>query len=99
MYLVHLKKNDTEVKILIRCAKGDIVYIPKISMIISDYLFEFKRLQFPINLCFVITINKAQGQTLKITSSDNTDSYFIHGQFYVAYPRVSSKIIYIYICS
>lgn len=59
-------------------------------MITSDYPFEFKRLQFPIKLCFAMTINKAQGQTLKITGIDNTDPCFTHGQFCAACSRISS---------
>lgn len=39
-----LKKNVIEVKILTGCAKGDIIDIPRIPMITSDYPFEFNRL-------------------------------------------------------
>ena len=43
------------------------VLIPRISFIPSDTQlpFEFKRRQFPIRPAFAMTINKAQGQTMK----------------------------------
>ncbi|XP_017461789.1 PREDICTED: uncharacterized protein LOC108355126 [Rhagoletis zephyria] len=45
--------------------KGDEVLLPRIPMIPVDVPFEFKRLQFPVRLAFAMSINKAQGQTLK----------------------------------
>jgi len=68
-----LKKYVIEVKILIRCTKGGIVYVPRIPTITSDYSFEFRSIQFSINLYFAMTINKVQGKNLKITGIDNTD--------------------------
>ena len=65
-----LKQNMIEATILMGCAKGQHVFIPWISLIPSDYPFEFKRLQFPIKPCFAITINKAQGQSLKVAGID-----------------------------
>lgn len=32
----------------------------------TDMPFEFKRLQFPVRLAFAMSINKAQGQSLKV---------------------------------
>jgi len=61
-------------------------------MIKNEYPFEFKRvLQFPIKLYFAISINKAQGQTIKVAGINHTDPCFIHGQFYVACYSVSSE--------
>ncbi len=39
--------------------KGEDVFIPRIPMISADMPFEFKRLQFPVQLAFAITNNKA----------------------------------------
>uniref|UniRef100_A0A2H1VET5 SFRICE_040210 n=1 Tax=Spodoptera frugiperda TaxID=7108 RepID=A0A2H1VET5_SPOFR len=33
---------------------------------------SFKRIQFPVSLCFAMTINKAQGQTLKVVGVDKS---------------------------
>ncbi|MFS7913669.1 putative DNA helicase [Helianthus anomalus] len=43
---------------------GTRVYIPRISMIPSDKKipFQFQRRQFPLSVCFAMTINKSQGQ-------------------------------------
>ena len=42
--------------------------------------FEFRRLQFPVALCFAMTINKSQGVDL-------TNESFTHGMLYVAMSR------------
>ncbi|KAG5607148.1 hypothetical protein H5410_028640 [Solanum commersonii] len=47
--------------------KGKHVFIPRIPLLSSQVEklpIPFKRTQFPIRLCFAMTINKAQGQTL-----------------------------------
>eukprot|EP00106_Octopus_bimaculoides_P011315 XP_014778757.1 PREDICTED: WAP four-disulfide core domain protein 1-like [Octopus bimaculoides] len=44
------------------------------STIITDVPFEFKRLQFPVKLSFGISVNKSQGQSLKIDYDYQGDS-------------------------
>lgn len=88
--IISLKLNVIEAAVITGCAAGDNVFIPRIPMIPSDYPFRFKRLQFPVKICFAITINKAQGQTLKVTGVDLQNECFSHGQLYVACSRVSS---------
>ncbi|XP_045456894.1 uncharacterized protein LOC123666920 [Melitaea cinxia] len=85
--IVKLKNFLIECTILTGCGTGDTVLIPRIAMIPSELPFQFKRLQFPIKLAFGITINKAQGQTLKVAGIDLTDQCFSHGQLYVALSR------------
>lgn len=53
-------------------------------MIPTDMPFEFKRLQFPIRLAFAMTINKSQGQSLKVCGLNLEHPCFSHGQLYVA---------------
>ena len=89
-----LKQYIIEATTLTGCAKGQCVFIPRIPLIPSDCPFEFKRLQFPIKLCFAMTINKAQGQSLRIAGIDLRDPCFSHGQFYAACSRVSNKKTY-----
>lgn len=85
-----LHKNLVEAIVITGCARGESVYIPRIPLIPSEYPFEFKRLQFPLKVCFAMTINKSQGQSLKTAGIDLRVDCFSHGQFYVACSRVSS---------
>ena len=59
-------------------------------MIPRDMLFQIKRLQFPIRLASVITINKAQGQSLELCGLYLHTDYFSHGQLYVACSRIGN---------
>ncbi|XP_060871344.1 uncharacterized protein LOC132945589 [Metopolophium dirhodum] len=85
-----LHKNVIEAIVITGCARGDIVLIPRITLIPTDYPFEFKRIQFPIKVCLAMTINKSQGQSLSMAGIDLREECFSHGQFYVACSRVSS---------
>ncbi|XP_075213764.1 uncharacterized protein LOC142319970 [Lycorma delicatula] len=87
--IIAVQKYFIEAKI-IGCAKGEPVLIPRIPMIPSDYPFEFKRMQFPVKVCFAMTINKSQGQTLQVAGIDVREDCFSHGQFYVACSRISN---------
>jgi hypothetical protein len=73
---------------------GEERFIPRI-LLTSDASEQhpgvtLRRLQFPIRLCFAITINKSQGQTIKTVGIDLRDRIFSHGQLYVALSRVQS---------
>ncbi|XP_053595510.1 uncharacterized protein LOC128667831 [Microplitis demolitor] len=86
----NLHKNIIEATILTGKHEGEVVFIPRIPLVPSDYHFNFKRLQFPVRVCYAMTINKAQGQSLKLAGVDLRNDCFSHGQFYVACSRVSS---------
>ncbi|KAA6318069.1 MAG: putative ATP-dependent DNA helicase PIF1 [Streblomastix strix] len=45
---------------------GTVVFVPKmdITSTDTDYPFILHRHQFPLKLCYAMTINKSQGQTL-----------------------------------
>ena len=91
-----LMPNLLEATIITGCAKGEDVFIPRIPVIPSDLAFTFKRIQFPVKLSFAMSINKAQGQTLKVAGIDLQSPCFSHGQLYVACSRVgTAKNLYI----
>jgi ATP-dependent DNA helicase PIF1 len=58
--------------------------LPRISIIPTDVLILFKRLQFLIRLVFAMTINKSQGPTISVCGLDLSTSCFSHRQLYVA---------------
>ncbi|CAN1170076.1 ATP-dependent DNA helicase PIF1 [Linum perenne] len=66
-----------EVEVMTGSHAGDKVYLP--------------RRQYPIALCFAMTINKSQGQTLHEVGICLKRQVFTHGQFYVALSRVTTK--------
>ena len=53
--------------------------------------FKLKRKQFPIRVSFVMTINKAQGQTIPNVGIYLPEPVFTHGQLYVALSRGVSR--------
>ncbi|UYV81575.1 hypothetical protein LAZ67_20001571 [Cordylochernes scorpioides] len=82
-----------EATILNGCFQNEEVFIPRIPLIHDKHsILHFKRLQFPIRVSFAMSINKAQGQSLKIAGIDLEQPCFGHGQLYVACSRVGSGI-------
>ncbi|KAF0765994.1 ATP-dependent DNA helicase PIF1-like [Aphis craccivora] len=84
-----LHKNVIEAIVITGCARrAYIVIIPIITLIQTDNSFEFKIIQFPLEICFAI--NKSKGQSLSMAGIGLREEYFSRGQFYVAHFRVSS---------
>jgi ATP-dependent DNA helicase PIF1 len=66
-------------------------------MIPTNVSVEFKRLQFPVRLTFVITIKKAQGHRYK-RGLNFENTCFLHGQLYMACSRVG-KASDLFVCT
>ena len=86
----HMFPHVIEATIISASGKGESVFIPRIPLIPTDLPFEFKRIQFPVKVCFAMTINKAQGQSLKVAGINLEYPCFSHGQLYVACSRVGT---------
>ena len=94
LIITNLQNNLIEAKILTGQYKGEEVMFLKIPLIPSDYPFNFRRHQFPIKLCFSMTINKSQGQSFKVVGLDL--EYLAYGQLYVGCSRAcKEKKLYI----
>jgi ATP-dependent exoDNAse (exonuclease V), alpha subunit - helicase superfamily I member len=68
-----MKRNVVECKILTGTHSGELVFVPRIPICSTPDMsvpFVLKRKQFPLRLCYAMTINKSQGHRLGIGSSD-----------------------------
>ena len=90
--LTRCRNRVLEVELITGSHAGKKVFIPRTSNMPTEdqVAFKFNRRQFPIRVCFAMTINKSQGQSVKHVGLNLTAPAFTHGQFYVAILRVTS---------
>ena len=95
MVLLRATGRVLEVQLLGGDHNGEIALIPRITLTLSaknsNYAFVLRRRQFPVKLAFAMSINKAQGQSLKYIGIDLCIPVFSHGQLYVAISRATSS--------
>jgi hypothetical protein len=64
--------------------------IPRMNLLHDKGGLPFTRLQFPVKLCYAMTIHKAQGQGYDYVGIDFSGTIFTHGLAYVAFSRCPS---------
>jgi hypothetical protein len=95
MIITRMGDRVLEVRLIGGEHDGELAFIPRISLTPStqtaDLSFRFRRRQFPVRLAFALSINKAQGQSVKHVGIDLRIPVFAHGQLYVALSRATTS--------
>jgi ATP-dependent exoDNAse (exonuclease V) alpha subunit len=90
--VTRMRNRVLEVRLITGDHAGDKIFIPRMRLqpMEGQLPFTMIRFQFPVRLCFSMSINKSQGQSVWHVGLDFRSAVFTHGQFYVAVSRVKS---------
>ncbi|XP_071699544.1 uncharacterized protein [Rutidosis leptorrhynchoides] len=88
-----LGEHTIEARIITGHYFGSLTYIARMMIAPTDkkIAVKFQRRQFPIAVCFAMTINKSQGQSLSNVGLYLRKPVFTHGQLYLAVSSVTNK--------
>ena len=91
MGVLGISRTCLQVAILGRKFDGMIGLLPRIKLTTTeeDRPFILERTQFPARLCFAMTVDRSQGQSLEQVGVDVRTPALSHGQLYVALSRVT----------
>ncbi len=87
MVVTRLLRNSIFARVLHGPKVGQEVAITKVFTTHNMGAFQLQRRQLPIRVAFAMTINKAQGLTLRRVGVHVEEDVFSHGQLYVAFSR------------
>ena len=91
MLVTAMHEKVLECEIMVGKRKGEIIFIPRIPLYdrSNEYPWTMIRIQFPIRVCFAMTIHKGQGQSMHRVGIYVVQQMFAHGQLYVAVSRAT----------